>query len=123
MPHARTCRAPRTDGSPCISAIVLPSGFCHPHDPDRRESIAGARAKGGQGKSRIARAERLVPASLRPTIAVLFDALQEVHDGHLEPKQGQAMAALAGAIARLYSVGVLEERIAALETTEERQHA
>src|SRR5918997_1039092 len=105
MPHARTCRATRTDGSPCISAIVLPSGFCHPHDPDRRESIAGARAKGGQGKGRIARAERLVPASLRPTIAALFDALQEVHAGTLDPRAAGAMAALAGAIAKLYSVG------------------
>jgi hypothetical protein len=65
----------------------------------------------------VHRVQRLVPASLKPTIATLFEAMEEVHAGSLEPKQGQAMAALAGAIARLYSVGVLEERIAALEAT------
>jgi hypothetical protein len=88
---------------------------CWAHDPALAEKRAAMRRKGGQNKATAKRLDRLVPASLKPTIATLFTALEEVHAGDLEPKQGQAMAALAGAIARLYSVGVLEERIAALE--------
>src|SRR3712207_3965371 len=120
MARTTACRATKHNGQPCGSVVVLASGYCFLHDPDRHADARSASTKGGQGKSRLARAERLVPSSLRPTIGTLFAALEEVHRGALEPKQAQAMAALAGAIARLYSVGVLEERIAALEAAEER---
>jgi hypothetical protein len=52
-------------------------------------------------------------------IGSLLDALDEVHTGDLDPKRASAMAALAGAIVRAYSVGVLEDRVAALEGTTE----
>jgi hypothetical protein len=45
----------------------------------------------------------------------LFDALNEVHAGELDPRQASAMASLAGAITKAYGVGVLEERLTALE--------
>lgn len=62
-----------------------------------------------------------MPATLRPIIGALLDALDEVHDGTLDPKRASAMAALAGAITRAYGVGVLEERVAALEGREREQ--
>jgi hypothetical protein len=113
-----TCQATRRDGQPCRTHIVGDSTYCFGHDPAMREKRLAASRKGGQNKSRANRLQRLVPASLKPTIAALILALEEVHSGTLEPKQGQAMAALAGAIARLYSVGVLEERIAVLEAAQ-----
>ena len=109
------CQATRRDGRPCKTPVVADSCLCFAHNPDLAAKRTEARRQGGRNKARINRVQRLVPASLKPTIAVLFTALEEVHTGGLDPKQGQAMAALAGAIARLYSVGVLEERIAALE--------
>ena len=120
MARTTACRATKRSGAPCGSAVVLASGFCFLHDPDRRAAARAVSAKGGRGKSRIARVERLVPSSLKPTTGTLFTALEEVHAGTLDPKAAGAMAALAGAIAPLYSVGVLEERISALEATEER---
>jgi hypothetical protein len=67
---------------------------------------------------------RLMPASLRPVLAVLFDALDEVHSGKLEPPQANAMAALASAIVRVYGAGQLEERLERLEQAAElRQRA
>jgi hypothetical protein len=48
-------------------------------------------------------------------IGSLLAALDEVHAGTLDPRQASAMAALAGAIVRAYGVGVLEDRVAALE--------
>jgi hypothetical protein len=109
------CQALRKDGHPCQTQIVGNGSFCFGHDPAVATKRTEARQRGGRNKSHAARLDRLIPASLKPTIATLFEALQQVHTGDLEPKQGQAMAALAGAIARLYSVGVLEERIATLE--------
>ena len=115
MAPPSTCRATTRSGAPCASAVVLPSGYCFLHDPDRQAEARAASAKGGQGRSRIARVEKLVPASLRPTLALLFTALEETHAGALDPRAASAMAALAGASGRLYTAGVLEEQVAALE--------
>jgi hypothetical protein len=52
-------------------------------------------------------------------IGTMLDALDEVHAGTLDPKQASAMASLAGAIVRAYSVGVLEERVLGLEQQRE----
>jgi hypothetical protein len=85
------------------------------HDPARQEAVAAIRAKGGQGKSRIARVEKLVPATLRPVLALLLDALTETRRGELDPRTAGALAALAGAIVRVYSAGEIEQRVRELE--------
>jgi hypothetical protein len=46
---------------------------------------------------------------------LLFDVLGEVHRGELDPRAATAMAAVAGAITRLYQAGVVEDRITELE--------
>jgi hypothetical protein len=61
------------------------------------------------------RVSKLLPVSLKPTLAALFTALDEVHTGNLEPQRATAMAALAGAIARLYTTASLEERLERIE--------
>ncbi len=115
MLHDGACRATRRDGQGCRSTIVLPSGFCSMHDPARQGEVRAARARGGRGKATARRLDKLVPATLKPVIGTLLAALDEVHAGDLDPKVANAMAALAGAVGRLYQTGVLEERIAALE--------
>ncbi len=115
------CRATRRDGSPCRSAIVLATGYCPMHDPGRREAVAAARVRGGERRATAARLDRLVPATLKPTLGTLLTALDEVHAGDLDPKRAGAMAALAGAIVRLYQAGVIEERLAALEAAQAAQ--
>ena len=116
-----TCQATKRDGSPCTVQVVGDARQCWAHDPALATKRAETRHRGGQNKSRAVRIQRLVPASLKPTIAALFTALEEVHAGTLDPKQAQAMAALAGALARLYSVGIIEERVAALESENRRR--
>lgn len=115
MVREGTCEGRRRDGSRCTSAIVLDSGFCFAHDESRRADRAAASARGGKGRGRIARADRLVPSSLRAPLALLFEVLDEVHRGELDPRVAGAMAAVAGAITRLYSAGVVEDRITELE--------
>ena len=109
---ATKCNATRRDGSPCRSPVVLPSGFCPLHDPDRQAAV---RSAGGRAKSQARRLDRLVPATLKPVLAALLGALEEVHDGQLAPVRAQAMASLASAAVKVYQVGALEERLATLE--------
>ena len=68
-----------------------------------------------------ARLDRLVPVTLKPTIGKLLEALDEVHRVDLDPRQANAMAALVGAIIKAYTVGAVEERIAALEAAQQGQ--
>jgi len=98
-----------------------PGTLCYAHDPARATERDRARRKGGTNSATRARLDRLVPATLRPMIAALLDALDEVHRGDLDPKQASAMASLAGAICRAYGVGILEERVQALEAQREGQ--
>jgi hypothetical protein len=88
---------------------------CLFHDADRQEALMAARQAGGRAKATSARMSRLMPASLRPVLNTLLDALGEVHSDVLEPQRANAMAALASAIVRVYGAGQLEERLVALE--------
>ena len=88
--------------------------------------MAAARAAGGKAKSRARRLDRLVPSTLRPVLVALLDALDGVHGAEdddsvprVTPAQAHAMASLAGAIVKVYQVGVLEERVGALEAAQE----
>lgn len=119
--NAKQCAGTRKDGSPCTARVMGAGAYCFAHDPARVAERDQARRKGGQGRATRARLDRLVPATLRPMIGALLDALGEVHAGDLDPKRASAMAALAGAITRAYGVGVLEERVQALEAVERPQ--
>jgi hypothetical protein len=111
----KRCAGVRKDGTPCGAAVMGAGTLCYAHDPVRATERDQARRKGGTNSATRTRLDRLVPATLRPMIGSLLDALDEVHAGTLDPRQASAMASLAGAITRAYSVGVLEDRVAVLE--------
>lgn len=113
------CEATRTNGQPC-TARALADGYCFAHSPALAQKRRAAYATGGRHKSRAARADKLLPASLRPVVVTLIAALDEVHAGTLEPRQASAMASVAGAIGRLYETATLEQRIEALEQAHDR---
>lgn len=60
-----------------------------------------------------------MPAVLRPVLDSLLVALPEVRAGTLTPAHASAMAALAGAIVKVWQAGVVEERLAALEAADQ----
>src|SRR5947209_4859301 len=119
MVREAPCRATRRDGQPCTAPVLGGGEYCFAHDPARQAERRAARERGGQHKATGARLGKLVPATLRPVLATLLAALDEVHgDGEgptITPAQASAMASLAGAIVKVYQVGTLEERLAALE--------
>jgi len=109
-----TCGATRTDGQPC-TAGARASGFCFAHDPALREKRDAARQAGGHNKAAPRRLEKLTPTSLRPVLATLFETLEGIRDGTLEPRQATAMATVSTAICRIFEVSELEQRLKALE--------
>ena len=115
----KRCTGTRKDGTPCAATVMGPGTLCYAHDPTRAHERDEARRKGGTNSATRARLDRLLPATLRPMIGSLLDALDEVRQGTLDPKRASAMASLAGAITRAYGVGVLEERLQALESQRE----
>lgn len=112
---AQRCRAKRTDGTPC-AALALPTGrYCWAHDPELAEQRRQARAKGGAATAKQARLAKLIPPRLIDVYDKLETALEEVHDGSLNPRAASAMASLAGAMVRVLTSGELEERVRRLE--------
>jgi hypothetical protein len=109
-----TCRGTRRDGLPC-TVKALQSGFCFAHDPGLAAKRQAAYASGGTNKGTAQRLNKLMPASLKPVLATLLQALDETHSGELEPKQASAMASVASAIGRLYGLAEMEQRLSDLE--------
>jgi hypothetical protein len=109
------CAGIRADGQPCTSTAVGASGYCFAHDPDRAAERDDARRRGGENRSNSARLRGLVPPRLLATFDALEDAMAEVHDGRLDPRQANAMASLARAMVAVLQAGELEERVRQLE--------
>jgi hypothetical protein len=122
MDRGRRCGGTTRGGAPCQAPpyAIGEDGYCWAHSPANAEARRAAQAKGGRQKASAARLDRLVPATLRPVLGTLLDALDQVRgeDGQaptLSPAQAQAMAALARAAVAVYQVAELEPRLAALE--------
>ena len=118
------CRGTRRDGTPCQAPAhtVNGDGWCWAHDPARAEARREARAAGGRATRRAHRLDRLVPAGLKPALALVLTALEEAYTGDLPPARANAVATLAGAAVRLYQVAELVERVEALEAAHEAAH-
>jgi len=94
------------------------NGYCWIHDPANQAKATAARSAGGRARSKTARAEKLMPAVLKPVLHALLDALGKVKQSQITPQQASAAAALAAAIVRVYEAGMMEERLQALETAQ-----
>ncbi len=110
------CPAIKKNGERCKGRPGA-DGYCIGHTPTADE----ARRKGGAGKRRSAKAVKLLPVRLRPIAARLEKALEEVHEHRLDPREAQAMASIANALAKVVSIGEMEERIRTLESRAREQ--
>lgn len=79
-----SCPVIRRDGQPCQGAPG-PSGMCWSHDPSVEERRREGRKRGGHGKSRKARAEKLMPEDLQIMDGLLANAIAEVYRGNSRP--------------------------------------
>jgi hypothetical protein len=111
----RTCQAVRADGKPCGATALPNEVYCWAHSPTMASKRRAARQAGGYATARASRAQRLVPAVLKPVLGQLMRGLEEVHSGRLEAQKYSAMAAGASAIVKVFQLATLEERILHLE--------
>jgi len=116
-----TCNARRKDGSPCAARALPDRLTCFAHDPELAERRRAAYAKGGTNKSTVRRLGKRMPATLRPVLDTLYGALAGLEDGTTDPKTATAMAAVSGAILRLYEGSEMESRLAVLEQAHEQK--
>jgi len=91
------------------------ASVCFAHDATLQAQRAEARVRGGRGKGHAVRAAKVLPATLRPVLSLLLDALDQTHRGELDSKVAGALAALAGAVCRVYSVATVEQQIVDLQ--------
>jgi hypothetical protein len=120
MQSGGKCSATRKNGDPC-SAPPLTDGRCFAHSDTTAAARNAARRKGGANSARAVRLQALLPARLTPVYARLEAALTEVADGEMEPKVGQAVAAIARAMVATLQAGEIEDRLRRIE--QERGHA
>ncbi len=99
-----TCSAPTKSGKPCRGRPAE-SGYCFAHDPATKDKREAARVKGGENSSHAARLEKLLPSRLRPKFDRLEAAMNEVHEGRLDPRRATAMALVAGAMVKIVKAG------------------
>ena len=118
----KRCEATRRDGSPCAGFALPGTSFCFAHDPERQAARAAARRKGGRNSAKVIRLRGLIPPRLLPVYETLEAALQEVHDGKLDPRRAVAMASLARAMVAVLTAGELEERLRRLEGASHGEH-
>jgi hypothetical protein len=111
----QTCQATRKDGQPCTTPVVGSGPLCFGHDPALAAKRTAARQRGGQNRATSKRLAKLMPARLLPVFERLEQALEETHTGELDPKQAQALAALARAMTAVLTAGELEQRLRELE--------
>ncbi len=109
------CLGIRADGSPCQTRVLVDGAYCFAHAPGRDAERAEARQRGGKGRSSAARLRGLMPPRLVGVYDVLEQALNDVIDGGLDPRQATAAAALARAMVATLQAGELEERLRKLE--------
>jgi hypothetical protein len=119
---ANRCNETRRDGQLCMAA-ARPSGYCFAHDPALAEARANARRRGGYGCSIAARLRKKLSPDLSDVLDQLLQALEETYGGQLEPRVAMAMAALCGAIVRIYQLSELAVRVQALEERDEADDA
>ncbi|MDP9352476.1 MAG: DUF5763 domain-containing protein, partial [Chloroflexota bacterium] len=114
QPPDFTCKAPRSDGTPCKAAPTQ-SGYCWAHDPELRAKAMDARRRGGANRANTVRAAKRIPRDMSDLVKRLLEAIDAVERGDLDHRRATAMASLAGAACRVHEVGEMEQRLAELE--------
>ncbi len=112
----KQCAGTRKDGSPCTAFALPDSLFCFAHCPSRKAERDEARSRGGRNRASVVRLRGTIPPRLIPIFDRLERALEETHEGTLDPKRAQAIASLARAMTTVLTSGELEQRIRDLES-------
>jgi len=110
----KLCKASSADGKPC-RAKAIRGDYCFAHSPELADKRKEARKLGGENKSKRNRLVKMMPSRLGSVLEKLEKAMDEVHDGKLDPKAATALSVLSNTIIRVWEAGECTQRIEALE--------
>lgn len=117
---SRTCPETRADGRPCQAAPVKDSLYCIMHSPEHAEEMKEARRLGGIRRRREVTVQGAYDF---PGLGSVADIRRLLEIASLDTlglensvARNRCLASLAQAASRLLEMGVLEDRVAALET-------
>ena len=113
MPRQQ-CTSETKTGKQCRAPAVA-DGLCLSHHPDYRDRLRLGQSRGGAARSNANRAARLLPDDLKGVGAMLLQAMRDVRDGSLDPKQASALASLANAYRGVFEVGTLDAKLADID--------
>jgi hypothetical protein len=125
MDGGRQCEGQTRGGDRCRARPLHGSRFCYFHHPEKADSRAAGRQKGGKVRSKRA---AVLPAatpdvpldSVKDVTAFLGASINQVRRGELDVKVGNCVGYLASVLLKSLEEGELEERIAALEAQHQR---
>jgi hypothetical protein len=114
----RPCRYRTRAGAACPFPGSFEDGGCasHSQTPDALAERRSRSAKGGHGRSNLARAARIVAAGPFAGVAdTITKAIAECYSGELDPARGHAIAALSRSVVAVSDAANIGDRLAELE--------
>jgi len=119
---ANKCRFHKKNGAKCDADAQTGRQVCVFHDPEQSATVRRARRAGGIKRSRPA---AVLPCST-PDIALenasdvsalITDSINQLRRGQLDPRVANGVGYLASVLLRSLEQGVMERRIAKLESS------
>ena len=114
------CQGKTVEGEPCRATPISGKKTCMFHDEEMAERRAAGRREGGRRRSEPRRtldpSQRMTAvSSLADVRDLLADTINHVRTGQVDPKIANTVGYLASVLVRVFEVGELEERLAAME--------
>jgi hypothetical protein len=118
----RKCQFRKKNGSKCDADAQIGRDVCVFHDPEQSATVRRARRAGGIKRSRPA---TVLPPDT-PDIALenasdvstlITDSINQLRSGQLDPRVANGVGYLASVLLRSLEQGVMERRIAKLESS------
>jgi hypothetical protein len=102
-----TCRAAKSDGSPCSVRVREGSDFCFFHNPAKAKELRAAQALGGRGNrasSLPIDAPEFAAETVSDLVPLLVATINQVRRGELAPNAGTTICNLANSLIKALEV-------------------
>ena len=115
------CHGTNKRGESCGARPIKGRPWCLKHDPGLENQRREWNREGGHRSSNASRAAKRIPADIRAVLDDLYETLAELRSGTLPKGRATEVAAVAGAIVRVYEVASVESRLDRIETLLEEE--
>ncbi len=102
------CLGTTANGAPC-KGRPLDDGYCFAHSPSLQGQLAESRRQGGRNRSKVARAQKLMPRDMKDVQSILLELIRDVHGSEEMDLRTRAVtiSTLAGSYVKVHEAGEL----------------